>query len=607
MSEKSPFARGSAPLHVRSQEKTSGKGGSGTVRSARPLFRADGSLEDLIVIIDDRELSMLGPAGETRETAFLPPEESFPGEAAGQQQLPVLIGSGTGAALAEIVRRLENRYGNDFALAVVDKEESILLHSRVKERFAKYPGIVWFSDQDATQSLNGLTLWQQKHGGKALFSLLNPFYLRLDRDFYATIRKACEASSRANFWEKAHYAKFHEDKPRILMLTSQYFLMGEIIATCQRLDIPHRLLQVPKGEVGQNNFVEQLLSAVLEFRPDFVFTINHLGVDREGVLTDLLERLRLPLASWFVDNPHLILYLYSRLVSDWTAIFTWDADNVPSLSELGFSHVSYLPLGVDVTRFHPPGGDGNILPGLPAKWNGDLSFVGNSMLHKVRERLKKSRLPARLATTYSTVAANFVESDERSIRVFIAQSHPELLPAFDALATAEDRLNYETLLTWEATLQYRLACIEAVLPTTPLVVGDSGWHELLRNESSWHYHKEMNYYQDLPHFYPCARINFNCTSRQMKGAVNQRVFDVPATGAFLLSDYQEQAENLFEPGREIICYRSPEEALELAREYLDRPGDREAVAGAARSRILREHTYDHRLQTLIAAMRDIYG
>lgn len=608
MSKKTPFAKGAIPEQAFSTEMASRREGAQAVSSARALYRADGGLEDIQVLSNGRELPMLGPAGQEREIAFLPPEESFPGEAVRQEKLPVLIGSGTGAALAEVVRRLEARYGSGFSLAVVDKEEAILTHNRVRERFANYPGIVWLSGQNATHPLNGLTAWQQAQGGKALFPLLNPFYLRLDREYYEAIRSACEASSRVNFWEKAHYTKFRGAKPRILLMTSQYFLMGEIISACQRLDIPYRLLQLPKGEVGQNSFVEQLLSAVLEFQPDFVFTINHLGVDREGVLTDLLERLRLPLASWFVDNPHLILYLYSRLVSDWTAIFTWDADNVPSLSDLGFSHVSYLPLGVDVTRFHPAGdGEGHPRSGLPASWGGELSFVGNSMLHKVRERLKKSRLPASLRTSYPTVAAGFVESDERSIRTFIAQSHPDLLPAFDALETAEDRLNYETLLTWEATLQYRLACIKAVLPVSPLIVGDSGWHELLDGERSWHYHKEMGYYQDLPGFYPCARINFNCTSRQMKGAVNQRVFDVPATGSFLLSDYQEQVEGLFDPGSEIVCYRSPSEALELAREYLDRPKDRKAIASAARNRILHEHTYDHRLQTLIAAMRGLYG
>jgi spore maturation protein CgeB len=123
----------------------------------------------------------------------------------------------------------------------------------------------------------------------------------------------------------------------------------------------------------------------------------------------------------------------------------------------------------------------------------------------------------------------------------------------------------------------------------------------------WTYHHELNYYTDLPAFYPLSEINFNCTSKQMKGAVNQRVFDVPATSSFILTDWREQIENLFEPGKEVICYHSPQEAEELTGYYLGRPKEREAIARAARSRILSEHCYEHRMKSLIAIMRKNYA
>ena len=49
-------------------------------------------------------------------------------------------------------------------------------------------------------------------------------------------------------------------------------------------------------------------------------------------------------------------------------------------------------------------------------------------------------------------------------------------------------------------------------------------------------YEPLNYYKDLPLLYNACKINFNATSLQMKEAVNQRVFDVPACGAFLLTD-----------------------------------------------------------------------
>lgn len=566
---------------------------------------------DIIVTRAGRTLAMLGPAGPARELGFLPGPDVLPGPLrpnppAPQDKLPVLIGSGTGAALDEIVSRLEAAHGPAFLLAVVDREEDILAANGLPERHALRPGLVWIRHGDADAALNELSRWQSEHGGLPLLPLCNPFYLRLDRPFYAAINAACAASAKADFWSRARAPRFRGSVPRILLLTSKYFLMGEIIAACRRLGYPCHLLQVPDGEVGRSEFIEELLSAVLSFQPDFAFTINHLGVDREGVLTDLLEKLRLPLASWFVDNPHLVLYLYSRLKSPWTAIFTWDADNLASLADRGFSHVLYLPLGVDVTRFHPPKRGAPAFPGLPKEWDRGVSFVGSSMVNKVAARMRRVDLPDALLREYQAVAAGFADSEERSVRAFLYRRHPELAPSFEALPEVEQQLGYETMLTWEATLQYRLSCIRGILPFAPLIAGDDGWKELLAGER-WHYHAELNYYEDLPRFYPCAAINFNCTSKQMKGAVNQRVFDVPATGSFLLTDYREQVENLFEPGLEIICYQSPDQATSLAEEYLARPDKRRQVASAARKRILQEHTYDHRVRSLVEQMRALYA
>jgi spore maturation protein CgeB len=583
--------------------------GSGALPSRRGEAAHPGGEDgrDIVVVRAGRKVAVPGPGGPARELAFLPPPDDFPKQGCAEACLPVLIGSGSGAALEEIVARLEAASGPSFTLAVVDKEDDIMERSRVRERFARHPGIVWIGEPDAAASVKALTRLQTEKDGGTFFPLFNPLYLRLDRAYYTQIQNACAAGARSGFWRNARPARFASPETRILLLSSKYFLMGEILAACERLGVPHSFLRVPEGEFGRNEFVGQFLTAVLHFRPDFVFTINHLGVDREGILTGLLEKLRLPLASWFVDNPHLILSRFSGLANPWVTLFTWDADNVSTLLEAGFGHVRYLPLGTDTKRFHPPGNARrSAIRGLPPEWDGRVSFVGNSMVHKVFRRNQRIGFTGPLLDAYREVAAGFARSDERSVRTFLEREHRELVPCFEALPDVAARLDYETSITWEATRIYRLSCIRAVLPFRPLIAGDDGWFEELP-EGRWHYHHELGYYDDLPHFYPLAAINFNTTSKQMKGAVNQRVFDVPASGSFLLTDYREQAERLFEPGREIIFYRSSGEAEALAEEYLARPGARRSVARAARRRILHEHSYDHRLRSLTDTMRAIYG
>jgi spore maturation protein CgeB len=194
------------------------------------------------------------------------------------------------------------------------------------------------------------------------------------------------------------------------------------------------------------------------------------------------------------------------------------------------------------------------------------------------------------------------------VRGYLEKNHPEQFKAFLALNDVERQLGYEAMLTWEATLQYRLACVRETLPFNPLIVGDEGWWELLKDSrEKWKYYHELTYYTDLPKFYPLSDINFNCTSKQMKGAVNQRIFDVPAAGAFIITDWREQMENLFEPGKEVICFHSPEEVQDLLKHYLRHPQERKKIIAAARKRVLAQHCYEHRLTSMIATMRKTFG
>jgi spore maturation protein CgeB len=551
----------------------------------------DGRLADVRLDWPDRSWRLAGRSGEKTERGAV--------ERAGltEGSLPVLVGSGMGHALEMMLKSWPG------AVAVVDKEEPVLELTGLRDRYADEDRVRWIGEREPEEALKSLTRWQMEQGGGPFLPVVLPVYPRLDREYYGAVAERLAASRSYDFWSRARYAKFGSWPPRVLHLTSDYFLLGELVRASERLDTPHYFLNIGSKETGRQEFVEQLLKAVIEFKPDFIFTINHLGVDREGVLIDLLEKLRIPLASWFVDNPHLILSLYDRLVSPWTAIFTWDSDNVDSLRDMGFEHVSYLPLATDVTRFKPR-------KNLPAEhpWRARVSFVGNSMVHKVDKRMGVADPPRGLVRRYKEIAAAFGESDERSVSRFIHREFPREAALFDRLETTERKLAFETMITWEATRQYRTRCVEKILPFTPLIAGDDGWLSTFPGEGAdWRRHPELSYYDDLPHFYPLSEVNFNTTSKQMKGAVNQRVFDVPASGSFVLTDDRAQMQRLFEPGREIAVYGNPDEIPGLVERYLAEPEERRRIVERARAVILDRHTYEHRLMTLFRAMRDIFA
>lgn len=551
--------------------------------TVEPILEQD-NVVDVRIHISGKKWHLWGRMGAERETGLA--------DAVIEKTLPVVIGAGLGVCIEKLAQ-----HG---PVLVLDNDPSIAAASGA-DRLAVHPQVTWVSGA-AVDALDKVRKWRAEHGGGPLDIVKIPLYLRLDRDWYAAITSTLELekdSAPVDFWAQAHYPKFQNTKPRVLFFNRPYFLTGEITSAMERLGLSYCSIDIGMGDTARDGFVEDLLKAVVDFRPDFALTVNHFGVDREGKLTDLLLKLKLPLASWFVDNPQLILYRYKDISPDLTAIFTYDAGNLEVMREKGFQNIFYLPLATDPRRFKPG------LAGKPV-WQTDVSFVGNSMVDAVKKTIRESGISGSLKKDYVNLATEFSTADELSVEKFLQSSYPELLTKMETFPSDEHRLSFEALITWEATRQYRLSCVRGILSFAPLIVGDEGWHSLL-GETGWRYMSSLDYYADLPAFYPMSKINFNCTSRQMKGAVNQRIFDVPACGGFVLTDYREQMEELFEPDSEIISYNDVREIPALLEKWLGDESGRRAVSEAARNRILASHTYEHRLQNLIEKMRATFG
>ncbi|EFL50657.1 conserved hypothetical protein [Solidesulfovibrio fructosivorans JJ]] len=563
-------------------------------RPAAPAYAAeavagpDGALADVRLTVSGKTRHLAGRGGAEAER-----ERALALAAAGG--LPVFVGAGLGAGIAAVAA---NHAGPIF---VLDKEEAIDAATGVRKALADRPSVVFLDDADPRRAAARVTDAARQAGFSALAVIAHPAYPRLDPAWYGAVVTALRGYDALR--ARLRGPRFAGGPPRVLILSRPYFLYREIEAALTRLAITWRRVATGTGDTGDEGTVAAILGAITDFHPDMALTVNHLGLDREGRLAGLLADIGLPLASWFVDSPRLILHDYAALATDATMVFSYDADALPELASAGFRHTAWLPLGTDPHLFSPLAAD----PAAPHPWRADVSFVGASMAEQAREALARLTPFPALRRALPQAAAAFMASPEKSARAFLA-ADPGRGPAYAALPTAEARLDAELALTWEATKRYRHACVRELLPFSPLIAGDADWETVLPGMGkAWRATGPLDYYADLPGFYPRSAVNLNCTSLQMKGAVNQRVFDAPATGAFVLSDAREQLARLFDIGREAITYAVPEEIGPLVRHYLAHPAERARIATAARKRVLAEHTYDKRLTDLLAAMKGIFG
>jgi putative methyltransferase (TIGR04325 family) len=82
-------------------------------------------------------------------------------------------------------------------------------------------------------------------------------------------------------------------------------------------------------------------------------------------------------------------------------------------------------------------------------------------------------------------------------------------------------------------------------------------------------------------------------------AANMRLYEATGVGSCLVTDHKDNLHQLFEPGREVVTYTSPEDCIEKVRYLLNHEAERKAIAQAGQARTLREHTYLQRMRELV--------
>jgi hypothetical protein len=106
-----------------------------------------------------------------------------------------------------------------------------------------------------------------------------------------------------------------------------------------------------------------------------------------------------------------------------------------------------------------------------------------------------------------------------------------------------------------------------------------------------------------------SRVNIGFT--RMNGiddtpAINQvklRDFEVPLAGGFYLVEEAPDHAELYDIGREIVTWKTPEELIEKARYYLAHDSERKQIAEAGHRRAERDHIWEKRFQGLFDLLK----
>ncbi|MFA4903604.1 MAG: glycosyltransferase [Desulfobaccales bacterium] len=282
------------------------------------------------------------------------------------------------------------------------------------------------------------------------------------------------------------------------------------------------LNQVKRAQIVLMN--RRLIAAARAFQPDAIVILRGETISWESLVT--LRTLRIPLVSWWVDDPFRFPS-FLRHFELFDIVYAFDKECVANLKERGFKHVMYLPCACDQTTFYP-------------------------------QSLNPSDYPL-LNCTVGFVAVYYPER-----AVLLSQMKGLDLGLWGS--------------GWEAAPE--------------LCEFPSGTWRGLRITAA-----------NAAKVYNLVKICPNVHHSQTRfGGINTRTFEILAAGGFELVDNVPGLEEHFEVGREIVAYSSPGELRELTEYYLSHPSGRAAIIERGRSRVLRDHTYEKRLEVILKTL-----
>lgn len=396
--------------------------------------------------------------------------------------------------------------------------------------------------------------------------------------------------------EMFYYKRF-KGQPRVLVIRAPYFGYREAVDTMKELGWDVLELALKDLERGRKDFLEQLLLAIAFFKPDFLFTINHFGFDREGKLASIFKEHEIVCVSWFIDNPFFIMENINQQIFDTLVIACWDSFYVERLKRVGFKEVLFMPHGYNPNIFSPSD---------KSRVKYKFSFVGNSMYdayNKINNRLS--------GKDFQDLASHKAKELAFKKLSGITLKDPDY---FDLITKDLSLLEQQNgkkfpheildLIIWKATLFYRHSMLSAFRKDELTVFGDKGWKKL---NGHCTLKPPVNYYKELGKVYQSSQINLNITSLQMPCGLNQRVFDVPGAGGFLLTDYQEDLEVLFDTKKEVASFKSKDEMISMASFYLKNETLRKQITSRALERIMKEHTLMHRFIKLYKKVKGVFA
>lgn len=349
----------------------------------------------------------------------------------------------------------------------------------------------------------------------------------------------------------------------------------------------------------------------LEYTEPFALVENTLAGDKyDYVLTylfipgisDLCEKYRIPYIAWVYDSP-LISIFHESVFNSMNRIFIFDKAFFNRLIQIGIPHVYYMPLAANTTRWN----DLAFTDEDRERFFCDISFVGSLYEQNAYNDNRNLMPPEVLVPMNHYLLHNMCNWHDVRPWPYMSDTGT----SFFSNANTDNVTKFQMPMNLFLGILFQCRKLAEMERITSLnTLAEQHKVELYTNGSSsetgiLNVHPPVNYYTELGKVYHFSRINLNFTLPSIETGVPLRVYDILACGGFLLTNYQQELDTLFTPGKDLVYFHDLGELKDLTSYYLEHENERAEIARQGYTTVNKLYNYETQLKKIFDICENI--
>lgn len=391
------------------------------------------------------------------------------------------------------------------------------------------------------------------------------------------------------------------NKVRILFAGSEKQQIPNIMFALDRMGHEVAFFPKPMEELSNDETeARQIQEFIKTARIDFVISNMF-----SAIMAQITHEIGIKYAVYGMDSPYFATYVPIFPRYDNCYLFYFDRREYELLKQRGYQNVYWMPLAGDVASVQ----NITVTDEELEEYTCDVSFVGGLYGNNQYDQYI-DRFPKEMQEIFSRIIeqSTFCWDGRDRVSPFLTPGLLELIRKFCPDIYEENYDMPDDYYIKSFFLARKMTHVERMLLTQMLA------QRYDFRLYTWEHEKVSEGIKRFPPIssltesskvYYAGRINLNITLRSIENGIPLRVFEIMSAGGFVLSNWQEGIAELFEEGKEIVTFKTPEEMIEKIDYYLTNDEERIRIAIGGYQKVKNYYTFEHQLEKIISILYPI--